>query len=221
MKTLLVVEDDLSILHNNRVALSNAGYDILTAENLMQAKMHLACHHPDAIILDIMLPDGNGLEYLKELRSEGNNIPVLMLTAWNKSSDIAGGLDAGANDYIGKPFSYEVLLSRVKRMLSYVEQVPEIVIREPFRLSITALAAYYKEVDLLLTQKEFSLFMLFTQNEGKILSTKYLYEKAWGRPLIEDTGTVKYQVSNLRKKLIGSGYTITSSRGEGYCFELE
>ena len=221
MKIILCVEDDVRILTNNRDVLMNAGYVVLTAESLVQAKNHLATHKPDAIVLDIMLPDGNGLEYLMELRANANNIPVLMLSAKNKSSDIARGLDAGANDYMGKPFSYDVLLSRIRKMLFFSERIPDILIRDPFRLDITALVAYFNGEDLLLTQKEFSLLMIFTQNEGKSISVEYLYEKAWGRSMVEDTGTVKYQVSNLRKKLTGSGYTITSLRGKGYCFERE
>ena len=117
MKTLLLVEDEQDILENNRRFFEAAGFRVLTAENLAAARERLAGETPGAIVLDIMLPDGNGLELLKELREAGSKIPVIMLTAWGKASDVARGLKLGANDYMPKPFSYEVLLARVETML--------------------------------------------------------------------------------------------------------
>jgi two-component system copper resistance phosphate regulon response regulator CusR/two-component system response regulator QseB len=219
MKTILCVEDEIRVLRNNKKTLTEAGINVLTAQNLAQARERLAGQLPDCIVLDIMLPDGNGLEYLKELRAQGNNIPVLMLTAWNTSTDIARGLDLGADDYIGKPFTYDVLLSRVKRMLSKSERVPERITRGTLSLDILSGQAFLNNVDMLLTRKEFSMLLLFTQNEGRMLSSEYLYEKAWGRQTNEDENVVRSQISRLRKKLPGSGYTITVEYGGGYCFE--
>ena len=220
-KTILCVEDELKILRNNREALIGAGYNVLTAENLAQARERLANNTVDGIVLDIMLPDGNGLEFLKELRAQGNNIPVLMLTAWNTNADIARGLELGADDYIGKPFGYEVLLSRVKKMLTHAHRVPETVIKGSLQLHITAMTAELNGVDMLLTQKEFALLLLFTQNEDRTMSAEYLYEKVWKASLNDDNRTLKKHISSLRKHLENgdSGYKITNKYGEGYCFE--
>jgi len=199
---------------------------VLTAENLAQTRDHLSKQTPDVIVLDIMLPDGNGLEFLKELRAAGNHVPVIMLTAWNESVDIAKGLRAGANDYLGKPFDYEVLLARVEALFRNVGRVPDSLEKGPLKLDIAAAVAFLHGTDMLLTQKEFSLLLLFMQNEERVMSAEYLYEKVWGRSdrrfrgaMASDENAVKFQVSRLRGKLADSGYVITSKRGEGYCFK--
>jgi DNA-binding response OmpR family regulator len=220
MKTILCVEDEIRVLRNNKKILTEAGFNVLTAENLAQARERMA-GHPDAVVLDIMLPDGNGLEYLKELRARGGNIPVLMLTAWNTDADIARGLDLGADDYIGKPFTYDVLLSRVKKMLAAAERVPERVTRGTLSLDILSGQAFLSGVDLLLAQKEFSLLLLFIQHEERTLSAEYLYEKVWGQPLAGSTRALANTIYRLRKSIEGSGYDILTKRGQGYCFTAD
>jgi DNA-binding response OmpR family regulator len=221
MKTLLLVEDELNILENNRRFFEGEGYSVLLAGNLARAREHLAREAPGAIVLDIMLPDGNGLDLLKELRETGSKIPIIMLTAWNKSSDVARGLKLGANDYVSKPFTYEVLQARMEAMFRNVGQVPDLVEKGPLKLDMIASQAFLNGLDMLLTQKEFSLLLLFAQNEGRMLGAEYLYEKAWGQPMNEDANKVRAQISRLRKKLSGSGYTIAVEYGEGYRLEKE
>lgn len=219
MKLILCVEDELQVLENNRKAFKDAGYRVLTAENLAQAREQLAKQRPDAIVLDIMLPDGLGLELLSELRAAGNKVPVLILTAWDKPYDMARGLRAGANDYLSKPFEYEVLLARVEAMFRSVEQVPERVARGAISLDVVSMQAFLDGKDMLLTNKEFALLLLFAQRENRYMRAGFLYERIWGRAMEGDARAVKYHISRLRKKLEGSGYTISSARGEGYCFE--
>jgi DNA-binding response OmpR family regulator len=219
MRTILCVEDELDILENNRKAIVDAGYTALTAASVAGAREILQNQTPDAVVLDIMLPDGNGLDLLHELREAGNKVPIIMLTAWGKPSDIARGLNLGANDYLSKPFSYEVLLARVEAMFRNAEEVPETVTRGRFTLNIAAAQAFLDGADMLLTQKEFGLLLLFVQNENRVVSAEYLYEKIWKAPMSEDDSAVKTAVSRLRKKTEGGGYTISVARGEGYCFE--
>jgi DNA-binding response OmpR family regulator len=219
MKTILCVEDEPYVLENNRKTFEDSGYHVLTAENIAQARAHLSIRAPDAVVLDIMLPDGNGIDFLKELREAGSRVPIIMLTAWHKNADIARGLRAGANDHLGKPFEYDVLLARVEAMFRNVGEVPGLVEKGPLKLDVIANQAFLDGADMLLTQKEFSLLLLFSQNEGRMLSTEYLYEKVWGKPMNEDANTVRFQISRLRKKLIGSGYAIAAEYGEGYRFE--
>jgi DNA-binding response OmpR family regulator len=220
VKLILCVEDEARVLKNNRKALIDGGYKVLTAENLAQAREHLTRQTPDAVVLDIMLPDGLGLDLLAELRERGDKIPVLLLTAWDKPYDVARGLRLGANDYLSKPFEYEVLLARVEAMFRNVGQIPDVTEKGPLRLDILAGVAFMDGVDMLLTQKEFSLLLLFIQHEGRMMSAEYLYEKVWGRPMEGDDNAVRATVSRLRKKLTGSGYSITTDQGEGYCFKL-
>jgi DNA-binding response OmpR family regulator len=216
MKTILCVEDDPKILYNNSRALAQNGYKVMAAANLAQARELLADHAPDGIVLDIMLPDGNGLEYLRELREQGNAVPVLMLTAWNTSADIAKGLDFGADDYIGKPFAYDVLLSRVRKMLDHAQRVPERVSVGALTLDVLSGRAFLDGADMLLAKKEFALLLLFVQSEGKLMSDEYIYEKIWKQPMHEDAQAVRNTVSRLRKRLSGSGLAISSEYGEGY-----
>ena len=219
MKTILCVEDDLKILHNNRDMLTEDGYRVLTAKTLAETREHLAKNTPDVIVLDIMLPDGNGLDFLKELRMSGNSVPVVMLTAWNRSGHIARGLDLGANDYIGKPFEYEVLLARIKAVFRNVEHLPDRINRGALTLFPTSGQAFINGDDLLLTQKEFALLLLFVQNEGKTVSAEYLYEKVWGKPIIKDIGRVNTTISRLRKKIEPSEHYIFVTRNKGYTFD--
>ena len=220
-KLILLVEDELDILENHRRFFEEEGYRVLLAATYEQAREHLARETPGAIVLDIMLPDGNGLDLLTELRAAGSKIPIIMLTAWGKSRDVARGLRLGANDYMSKPFTYEVLKARVDAMFRNVEQIPETITRGGLTLKIMSDEVFVNGETLFLTQKEFSLLMLFVQNEGRIIGAEYLYEKVWGQPMMGNAGAMKNQVSNLRKKLMGSGYTVLPVRGEGYRFGPE
>ena len=220
MKTILCIEDEIEILEHNKRVLSENGYDVLTAESLTVAREVLAKTTPDVIVLDIMLPDGNGLEYLKELRAEGCKIPIIMLTAWNRSYNKAHGLDAGADDYMGKPFEYDELLARIRKILKQAERVPEKVTKGALSLNVVSGVVYCGGVDLLLTKKEFAMLLIFAQNENRYVGAEYLYEKVWGQEMNDDTNTVKTTVSRLRKKIENSGFTIIYGKDmDGYCFK--
>ena len=223
MKTILCVEDEQRVLRNNQKTLREAGYAVLCAENLAEAREHLSKQKPSGIILDIMLPDGNGLDFLKELRAGGNQVPVLMLTAWNTDADIARGLDLGADDYIGKPFGYDVLLSRVRKMLAQAQRVPEHVTKGRLRLDIPAMTAAAGGVDLLLTQKEFSLLLLFVQHEAQVLEPEFLYERVWNAPMGDDKRTLQKHISALKKKLADANFedAIHQVYGKGYYFQCK
>jgi len=219
MRTILCVEDELNILENNRKALEDAGYAVLTAENLKQAREHLAEKTPCAIVLDIMLPDGNGLDFLKELRDADNIIPILMLTAWGKPSDIARGLKLGANDYLSKPFEYEVFLARLEAMLRNFEQLPDTIIKGNFTIKVSTNEVFVNGENLLLAKKEFSLLSFFIQHENSIVSADHIYEKVWGMFMNNSPAALKVMISRLRKKIRSSGYSINTVRNEGYRFE--
>ena len=218
MKKLLLVEDNKEIQKYNKRLFELSGYEVRTAMNFAETRIELKAHRPDAIVLDILLPDGNGLDFLCELRKT-DDIPVLLLSGLNDHEDIIKGLKNGSDDYLPKPYDFGVLLARVEAMLRRASIVPSRVTCGPIAVDVLAGQAFLSGEDMLLTQKEFALLVLFTQNEGRSMSAEYLYEKVWGQPMNNNAGAVKNQVSNLRKKLEGSGYTVASARGEGYCFE--
>ena len=221
MRTILCVEDDVQILRNNRDALTESGYRVLTAETLLQARQHLAALTPDAILLDIMLPDGNGLDLLTELRAAGSKTPVIMLTAWGEPKDVSRGYRLGATAYLSKPFDYGAIRAAIEGVFQSREEVPEVIEKGALRLQMTSMIACLNGEDILLTQKEFALLLLFVQNEGKALSAEYIYEKVWGQSTNNDIRAVKYQVSNLRQKIEASGYVISAVRSAGYRFKRE
>ena len=218
-KLILCIEDELDVLDNNRKAFEDAGYTVLVAANLEQARELLSRQTPDAIVLDIMLPDGLGLDLLKEIRELGSKVPIIMLTAWDKPYDVARGLRLGANDYLSKPFEYEVLLARVEAMFRNVEQMPMRITYGKLSFDISSGQAFADDVDLVLKPKEYSLLLYFVQNACKIMDAEELYQKVWNAPLLSDKNTLQATISALRKKINPHGYDIDMVRGMGYFFE--
>lgn len=219
MKTILCVEDELSVLRNNIQFLTDSGYRALAAKNLSEAREQLTYIQPDAIVLDIMLPDGNGLDFLQELRQTGSKVPILMLTAWGEPKDVERGLMLGANDYMSKPFTYGVLLARVEAMFRNMEQMPKTITKGTLTLKSAAGEAYVNGNNLMLTPKDFFVLQFFVQNENILMRTEYIYETVWGQPMVGDSQALMKAVSRLRSKLTGCGYTITMEYGNGYRFE--
>lgn len=221
-KRLLLVEDNQKIMSGNRRMLQWEGYEIDAALTLEEARTLLAANLPDAIVLDIMLPDGNGLDFMRELReSEYAGIPVLLLTGLTTQGDIVRGLAEGGDDYLTKPYDFPVLLARIEALLRRSVRVPEKVMYDSLTLDVTAGTAFLDQIDLLLTQKEFALLLIFVQNPKRFIDGEYLYEKVWKAPMGNDSNALKNTISRLRQKLENSGWRIEWSRGEGYSFERE
>jgi DNA-binding response OmpR family regulator len=217
---ILLVEDNGQIQASNKSILERSGYTVRLAMNLAEARKEFALRRPDAIILDIALPDGNGLDFLRELR-RASQIPVLLLTAMSTPEDVTEGLDAGSDDYLSKPYDNREFRARVDALMRRVARVPEIIVKGSFIFDITAGAASLSEVDLQLSPKEFALLLLFVQNEEHFMSAEYLYEKVWKSKMADSKNAIKGAIKRLRSKINGSGYCIAWSRGEGYSFERE
>jgi len=217
---LLLIEDNHRIQLANKDMLELLGYEVSLAMSLAEARACLLVQTPDVVVLDIMLPDGSGLDFLRELHQK-SNLPVLMLTALGTSEDTVRGLSLGADDYLAKPYAYPVLAARVEALLRRAEQIPEKLTRGRLSLDVASSVATLDGTDLLLTQKEFALLLIFTQNEERFISAEFLYEKAWNQPMVGNSQALKKTVFNLRKKIENSGWRIEWSRGEGDCFEQE
>jgi DNA-binding response OmpR family regulator len=217
---LLLVEDDPEVQANNKKVLTRRGHLLKQAYTLAEARVLFTEKTPRAVILDIQLPDGSGLDFLGELRKTAN-IPVLLLTAMNTSSDILKGLNAGGDRYIAKPYDITLFLVEVETLLRRASVIPDMLWIDPISIKTISNTAYLNDKDMQLSQREFALLALFTQHQSETLSSDYLYEKAWGQPMAGDATAVTVTISKLRNKLEGSGFTITVKRKDGYRLEKE
>ena len=217
---ILLVEDEIQVQKKNKRILERSGYNIRQAFNLGQARTIIKQSAPLVIILDIGLPDGNGLSFLQELR-ETSNIPVLILTAMGTNEDIIRGFEQGSDDYLTKPYDLKVFLARIEALLRRARLVPETITIGPIRLNTVSWTAFLDEEDLMLSKKEYSMLQLFMQHPEITLSSDLIYDRVWGQETPENPDALKTIISRVRRKLDGSGYTITAERGEGYVFEQE
>lgn len=219
---ILLVEDDVDILETNRDALEMKGYRVVTAETLAQAKACLEREEPDLIVLDITLPDGNGLEYSEELR--GGGVRILFLSALNTKEDTLVGLDAGGDDYLTKPYLIAELLARVDVLMRRGKLIGE---NEPplrlgrLEINFTSRRAILDGEDLLLSPKEFTVLEILARNRGKFLPPEELYQKVWGMDAADNVQTVWEHISKLRRKLSGDArIVIENERGKGYRLKM-
>ena len=220
--TILLVEDNPELNTAIRRLLELQGYTVHTAKTLASARKRLRETEPDIMILDVMLPDGNGIEWSREIRAK-TQAHIIFLTAKVDEQDVVAGLASGGDDYMKKPFKTEELLARVQSAMRRREIGTPLNTIEKGRLTINLAAdqAYVGSEDLLLSQKEFSVLCLLSQNEGKHLEAEQIYEAVWGRPIGNDKNAVRMTVSRLRVKLANSGCDISSERGKGYVFTRE
>ena len=204
--------------------LESRGFSVETAMTLSAArtfferKTRRGNRLPDVVILDIGMPDGSGLDFLRELRRT-SKIPVLLLTGFGEAKDVVLGFQTGCDDYLPKPYTFEVLYVRLLHLMQNTSQVPETVSRGLLTLWLTSGEAYINGENLMLTPKNFALLLFFVQNEGRLISAKQIYETVWGQPMSSDSRALIKAVSRLRQKLKGCGYTISAEYGNGYCFE--
>ena len=221
MKTILLVEDDPGITRLNRGLFEGAGYRVKEANSLSQAAWVLNEETPDLIVLDVMLPDGNGVDFCHSLRSESDKPPILFLSVKKQAPEIVEGFRAGGDGYLPKPYDIDVLLANAEALIRRSEQIVPRLIKGGLELDLVSDAAYLYGEDMMLTQKEFALLLLFAQTPGKAMSPEYLYERVWKKPMIDDDCAVKNTVYRLRKKLKPTGMDIVFQRNKGYIFIAE
>lgn len=225
-KTILLVEDNVHLNEINRRALVREGYVVYTAQTLAQARAFLqAGVSPDAIILDIMLPDGCGVSFCSEIRMR-TTAPILFLTSVSGYEQTLRGLAAGGDDYLNKPFDLNLLLAKVAAFLRRDELINRsrtgkvnILTLGALTLDIVAQQASLNGQDMALTPKEFSLLLKLINNRNQCVSPEALYESVWGNTMYGDANALKTTIWRLRKKLVSSNMEIVSVRGEGYVFE--
>lgn len=217
--TILIVEDDHDILSANLAALELEGYDVFTADSLSKARTVTEECLPDLIILDILLPDGDGLSYCEELRGK-SGVRILFLSALSTKEDILTGLRTGGDDYITKPYDMDELLLRAEALLrrgKLIGREEHPVRMYGLELDFVSRRALLYGRDILLKPKEFALLAVLSNEPGRIVPVEELYEKVWGMDMAGDGRAVKEHISRIRSKL-GKEYefSIVSERGKGY-----
>ncbi len=217
-KIIMLVEDNERVQEFNRKMLESEGYIAITANTLSEAREKLKQKKPDIIVLDIGMPDGSGVEFLNEIRRK-MSVPVLMLSGYNQSEDIVKCFQQGCDDYLTKPYSFDVLLVRLEKLLKNAEHSTELIKKGKLVLNTLQGKAFVSGQDLFLTQKNFVLLCLFVQNEDGELTPEQIYDFVWGEEIAINPKVIVNEVSRLRKKIVNSGYVISSVYGGGYRFE--
>ena len=216
---ILVVEDDRRIRDLLRRGLLFEGYTVDTAEDGETALRVARENLPDAVILDIMLPKMDGLEVCRRLRS-ASNVPIMMLTARDSVPDRVTGLDAGADDYLVKPFAFDELLARLRALFRRhrLETAPDVYRYADLELNPRTRQVFRGEDSIELTAKEFDLLELFMRHPGQVLTREMIYEHIWDYDFGGDSNIIEVYVRYLRTKLEATGKPrlLQTVRGVGY-----
>ena len=214
---VLVVEDDERIAASIRRALAYEGYSVTVVHDGVRALEEARSRPPDLLLLDLMLPGIDGIEVCRRLREAGDSFPILMLTARDGVSDRVGGLDAGADDYLVKPFAYEELLARVRALLRRVDpDGRERLGFGPLTMDVDAMEVRSDGELVGLTALEFRLLEYFMRNPRVVLARHRILLEVWGLEADTSSNIVDVYVRYLRRKLGDSGGRLQTVRGAGY-----
>ena len=221
---ILVVEDDAPVRNLITTTLKAHDYRFTTAVNGNTAVMETASHNPDIILLDLGLPDIDGVEVIERIRN-WSKVPIIVISARSEDSDKIDALDAGADDYLTKPFSVEELLARLRvtqRRLALMQsgnQHQAVFVNGQLRIDYASGCAYLNDEEMHLTPMEYKLLCLLAQNTGKVLTHKFITQSIWGSSWENDVGSLRVFMATLRKKLEkipGSPQYIQTHIGIGY-----
>lgn len=223
MSLIYIVEDDQNIREIETFALKNSGHTVVDFEFARDFYKKIGEKLPNLIILDIMLPDEDGLDILKKLRSssETRKIPIMMVTAKSTEIDMVKGLDLGADDYISKPFGIMELISRVKALLRRSDNTDtqKVISLGDITVDTEKHAVYVNDQTCELTFKEFNLLKLLMSNSGIVLSRDLIMDRIWGIDFEGESRTLDMHIKTLRQKLGDAGTQIKTIRNVGYIME--
>jgi DNA-binding response OmpR family regulator len=222
MQTILIVDDEPNIIELARLYLERDGYKVEAVTNGQDALLKYGALGPDLIILDLMLPDIDGLDVCRQIRAS-STVPILMLTARREDVDKIVGLELGADDYLTKPFNPRELVARVRAVLRRYQTgvtPDEVVEMGNLRLDLLRHEVMVAGKPVSLRTREFDLLAAFARNPGIVLSREKLLEIVWGYDYYGETRTVDVHVNHLRNKIAGSGVDIETLRGTGYKMTL-
>jgi two-component system KDP operon response regulator KdpE len=212
---ILVVDDEPQILRGLRVILRNAGFQVEAADSVESALDAVAVRPPDALVLDLVLPDGSGVDVVRELR-RWSGLPVLVLSAVGDEREKVRALDAGADDYVTKPFGAEELTARLRALLRRVgEPAPPVVEAGGVRIDLAARVVTRDGEAIHLTPIEFDLLRVLVQHRGKLVTHRQLLQEVWGPGYEGETHYLRVHVAHIRAKLDAPDLIVTEP-GVGY-----
>jgi two-component system response regulator MprA len=225
---VLVADDDRAIRESLATALELAGHEVTTCADGVQALAATRSAHFDVVILDVMMPGVDGLGVCQVLRAEGNRVPILMVTARTETADRVAGLDAGADDYVPKPYDIDEVLARVRALLRRADTgLPSATADDggsdtllevgPIRLDEAARRVWAHGTEVALSRTEFDLLELLMRNAGIVMEHHVIYDRIWGYDFGPESKNLAVFIGYLRRKLDIPGDTlIRSVRGVGY-----
>jgi two-component system response regulator MprA len=221
---ILVVEDDPKLLSLLRRGLTFARYEVESAEDGESALIRAREQPPDLVVLDVMLPGLDGLEVCRRLRAGVPDLPILMLTARGRVPDRIAGLDAGADDYLVKPFDFDELLARIRALLRRAQPAERGLLRfDDLTLDPATRDVWRGERRLELTTREYELLEFFVQHPRQVLSRELIFERVWGSAFLGDSNVIDVHVMRLRDQLEANAEPrlIHTIRGAGYSLRRE
>ena len=200
--TILIVDDEPQIRKILRITLESNNYKVIDAESGSEGVTLAAANHPQIIILDLGLPDMDGLAVLKTIR-EWSTVPVIILSVRNAEEDIVSALDIGADDYLTKPFNTSELLARIRVSLRRTTQINEsnIFINGSLTIDLALHVVSKNKEEIKLTATEYGLLVLLSKNIGKVLTQRFILKEIWGPSYIEHAQYLRVFVGQLRKKI--------------------
>lgn len=225
MSKILIIEDEQSLVVALERGLRAEGFDVESSASGEEGFFLAQENAYDLILLDVLLPGKNGFEICEDLRKMGISTPILMLTAQSDDLDIAEGLDLGADDYLVKPFSFVVLLSRIRSLVRRGRRTSEnqTLALGPFRLDVDAHRAYCHQTEVSLTRKEYAIFSYFLSHPKSVISKRELLDEFWDMNYDGDPNIIEVYIRRLRRKLdpLLTSPVIETIRGVGYRLNLD
>jgi two-component system, OmpR family, KDP operon response regulator KdpE len=221
MSRVLVCDDETQILRALRVILRDAGFEVITAQTAEEALDQAALRAPDAAIVDLILPDGDGVEVCRSIR-EWSQMPILVLSAVGEEREKVRALDAGADDYVTKPFGPDELIARLNAALRRAGRAEEpTVSADGLEIDLAGHRVARDGDEIHLTPKEFDLLRVLARNRGRLMTHRALLGEVWGHAYEDDTHTLRVHIANLRRKIEPDAQApryIKTDPGIGYRF---
>ena len=221
---MLVVDDDRAVRDSLRRSLEFNGYEVVLAADGAEGLVAVGAQHPDVVVVDVMMPRLDGIETTRALRAAGNDVPVLVLTARDAVGDRVEGLDAGADDYLTKPFALEELLARLRALLRRVSPpAGDDLSAEELSFSDLSMDVASRDVSrggrpIELTRTEFTLLEMFLRRPRRVLDRSFILEEVWGYDFPTSANSLEVYVGYLRRKTEAEGESrlLHTVRGVGY-----